>query len=300
MRRSIMIILIVLLSLSILLILSYFHYLTPTDRKSLWQSSSKISYEEKERSYRVVTPQNYQEGVSYPLVVMLHGYRDRGKQIEFYSGMSNLGEEKGFISLYPEGLSRSWNGEFCCGKSWQNNIDDVGFIDTLIDQVERDYRIDSKKLFVAGFSNGGILAQKLVHEKPDKFAGAAVVMSGVGTKEQSLEISNSRTPILFMHGDSDSYVPLNSDSPTRSGFNFTTQQKTIAAWRQAHRCGDTSPQTSQNDVFTKEVYSCQGAPLTSFIYKDTSHQWPQWRIKNLSRAIPDSTRQIWNFWQEEL
>lgn len=299
MRRGTIIISIIFLTLSILLIVSYFYYLTPVDRKSLWQASSTILHGKEERSYRVVTPSSYQEGVDLPLVVMLHGYRDRGKQIEFYSGMSNLGEQESFIALYPEGLSRSWNGDFCCGESRQNSIDDVGFIDTLIDQVAQDYGIDAGKIFVAGFSNGGILAQKLVNERPDRFAGAAIVMSGSGSDDQSLEISNSRTPILFMHGENDTYVPLNENSPTRSGFNFNTRKETIEKWRQTQQCG-TNPQTTQNDIFTKESYSCEESSLVSYIYKDTSHQWPQWRIKNLAQAIPDSTRQIWNFWQEEL
>lgn len=298
MRRGIIITLIIVSSLSILLIVSYFYYLTPVDRKSLWQSNSAISHNSEERSYRVVTPRNYREGTDYPLVVMLHGYRDRGKQIEFYSGMSNLGDQEGFIALYPEGLSRSWNGDFCCGKSRQDGIDDVGFIDTLIERISRDYQINTEKIFVAGFSNGGILAQKLVNERPGRFAGAAVVMSGSGTNEQSLEISSSRTSMLFMHGDSDTYVPLDEDSPVRSGFNFNTQKETVEKWRQAQQC-EATPQTTENDTFTKQAYSCEGSSLVSYIYKDTPHQWPQWRVRNLSQTIPDSTRQIWDFWQEK-
>ena len=298
MRRGRVIVVIALLSISALLVSCYFYFLTPVDRKSIWQSSNSISHDGRERSYRVVTPRNYQQEVDHPLVIMLHGYRDRGKQIEFYSGMSNLAEQENFIALYPEGLSRSWNGDFCCGRAWQNNVDDVGFIETLVEQVTKDYQVDTEKIFVAGFSNGGILAQKLVNERPGKFAGAAIVMSGSGTDQQSLQISSSRTPMLFMHGERDTYVPLNDESPVRSGFNFTTQNETIAEWSQAQRCNPT-PQTTESDTFTKATYECEESTLISYIYKNTPHQWPQWRIKNLTQAIPGSTQLIWDFWQKQ-
>lgn len=298
MKRVVVILLALLAFLLLVLLAVYIFALTSTDRSAILHSKSSLHHDGYERTYRVVTSKRYDNSIDYPLVVMLHGYNDRGVQMQLYSGMSNLGNEKGFISVYPDGLNRSWNGEFCCGNSWKRNVDDVGFISEMIKRIKKDYSIDASRVFVAGYSNGGLLTQKLLNDNPEIFAGGAVVMSGIGSDEGSLDIDSSRAPILFINGENDKYVPLNQQHESKRGFNFTPADTTLDKWKLAYGCTNNAAEIDEEQYYGS-VYTCEESVIARYVFKDTAHAWPQWRLSNPFKQIPESSRLIWDFWVDQ-
>src|SRR4030065_1544353 len=128
----------------IILVLSIFFGL------SSYKSKEKIiKFQNIDRRYRLHIPSNLDGGKSYPLVISLHGLTDVPRIMELYTGCSSQADKKGFFAAYPYGLKakgmlspRSWNSEFCCSFAYQENIDDVGFISALIDEISSNYTID--------------------------------------------------------------------------------------------------------------------------------------------------------------
>jgi dipeptidyl aminopeptidase/acylaminoacyl peptidase len=68
------------------------------------------------RSYLVHVPPSYTGTTPVPLVFDFHGYSQSGQAQMSYSGFRELGDQEGFIVVYPEGVGASWNVNGCCGK----------------------------------------------------------------------------------------------------------------------------------------------------------------------------------------
>ncbi len=267
----------------------FFFILAPSDRKLLFTPVKTVSVQNEERSYRLVNGSNDE---ARPLLIGLHGFHDRAWWMSAYSGLHILADKEDVTLALPSGQKQSWNGKFCCGWASQNDIDDIAFITAMIDDIRKDNAIDSQRIYVVGFSNGGMLAQRLLHERPDLFAAGVSVMSGVGDRETTLDISDAQAPLLLVQGTTDNYVPLN-EQLSSAGFNFLPANDTAEIW--ATHYGLRDKQLQQTDAYDEYTWeSDNNNQLVQRIY-DTSHRWPQWRIWQLPDSVPPSTQEMWNF-----
>jgi len=97
------------------------------------------------------------------------------------SGFSDKADKENFAVVYPNGSGRmgnallTFNAVGCCAYAMRNKVDDVAFISKLIDKLAADYSIDTKRVYVTGFSNGALMTHLLAAELPDKIAAAAPV-----------------------------------------------------------------------------------------------------------------------------
>jgi polyhydroxybutyrate depolymerase len=91
-------------------------------------------------------------------------------------GWSAESDRSGFLTVYPDGSSGSWNAGLCCAPandpvrylpgpgSRVGGRDDVAFLDRVIADVRARYRV--RYVWLAGYSNGGMMAERLVATKP--------------------------------------------------------------------------------------------------------------------------------------
>lgn len=87
----------------------------------------------------------------------------------------------------------------------EESTESMALLIQLIDDLLKDPRIDRGRVYLVGFSMGGYGTWDLLCRRPDIFA-AAIAISGGG--DPSLGIKISRIPVLAIHGDSDSIVPI--------------------------------------------------------------------------------------------
>jgi polyhydroxybutyrate depolymerase len=122
------------------------------------------------RTYLIHVPPGYDAKKPMPLVVVIHGAFDTAAGMETFSGFSELADQKNFLVLYPNGMGlfgwlQHWNAGHCCGKAAEDKIDDVGFLEAAISDVRARLRVDPKRVYVVGFSNGGMMAYRFAAEK---------------------------------------------------------------------------------------------------------------------------------------
>ena len=86
-------------------------------------------------------PIGYNGSSDIPLIVAMHGGFGNAYSIENQSQLSVKADAENFIVVYPEGVTggvfniSSWNAGWCCGYASSSNVDDVGFIDALLDTL---------------------------------------------------------------------------------------------------------------------------------------------------------------------
>ena len=148
-----------------------------------------------EREYYVHVPLSYKGDVDVPVVFMLHGTSGDGLRFYNISGWKEVGEEENLLTVYPSSgkycikedngaikHTTKWNAfpgnwDFCTGET---PLDDIKFLYKIIDELADRYHVDRKRLYIAGFSNGGQMAYRCAFEMSDVFA-AVVESAGKGS-----------------------------------------------------------------------------------------------------------------------
>jgi poly(3-hydroxybutyrate) depolymerase len=138
-----------------------------------------------------------------PLLIVLHGLYLDPATAEASSGLDAVADTRDVALAYPAGFDGSWNAGTCCGDSHAQKIDDVGFLIHVVHLVQQLRPIDLDRVYVAGFSNGGMMALRAVCERPDVFAAAVSVAGSLQTP------CVGRRPVsaMIIHGQRDTTVP---------------------------------------------------------------------------------------------
>jgi poly(hydroxyalkanoate) depolymerase family esterase len=127
--------------------------------------------------YELYVPSSYRAGTAVPLVVALHGCTENADVYRQLSGWDTLAEAKGFIVLFPQ-QSSSRNYENCW--NWFVSADmhrgsgEPAIIAGMVSSVEQKYAVDMHRVYVAGFSAGGAMANVMAATYPDVFAAVGV------------------------------------------------------------------------------------------------------------------------------
>ena len=168
--------------------------------------SESFQHDGIERAYDIVVPETAQ-GVAMPLVLSFPGFTNSSEDQAERSGLAARAPADGFVAVFPqgsdfEGTTPSYfNLETVDDPSL---ADDVGFTAEILDRVEADLCIDRSRIFVSGFSNGGMFAATLGCALNDRVAAVAAV-AGVHLLP---DCRGRPMPIIITHGTADDVVPL--------------------------------------------------------------------------------------------
>jgi len=216
--------------------------------------SKSFTYDAQLRNYRIYIPSSYDGSQPVPLVLALHGMGDTGSNFQGI-GLNQFANTDTFIAVYPNALvdqtfgASGWNaGVGAFGIFVSGDVDDIGFLNALIDTVSNNYSIDSLRVYATGFSIGGFMAQRLACELNDRIAAIASVSGLIGNP---VVCNNVRpTPVLHMHGTSDSTITYNGEFNTPFG-RFKVGQSVdemFSTWETNNECSGTPVETPLPDI----------------------------------------------------
>jgi polyhydroxybutyrate depolymerase len=140
-----------------------------------------------------------------PLLIVLHGLYNDPAAVEAASGLDGVADTEDVALAYPAGFNGSWNAGNCCGDSHAQGIDDVGFLVQVVGVVSQLRKIDLSRVYITGFSNGGMMALRALCDRPDVFAAAVSVAGTLQTP-----CADARpVSAMMLHGLADTTVPYN-------------------------------------------------------------------------------------------
>jgi polyhydroxybutyrate depolymerase len=140
---------------------------------------------------------------SAPLLVSLHGLGGSLRQVEAQQRWSTLAFQQELVVVWGAGHMGSWNAGPCCGNA-AGQVDDLAYLDRLLQVTGALQGIDRRRVHLAGYSNGGMLAYRYACGRPGRVAGILVV---AGTHTAPCTPSGA-TAVLAVHGAQDPTVPL--------------------------------------------------------------------------------------------
>lgn len=274
------------------------------------------------RVYIVHVPEEYDNNSKTPLVIAFHGGGGNAISSPEYFGLNLKSDKEGFIVVYPEGTGKQilwktfavWNAGRCCGSAMRDNVDDVGFIDAMIDKLKAEFNIDEKRVFATGMSNGAQMVYRLACELPDKIAAIAPVGSH-GTFDNCRPARP--VPVLHIQGKVDPCSLYDGGVCGRcvAGFwrkiGIPVQEDTrecisipgyIDGWRTRNGCSEKMNVTFQNKGAICVTYEdCQqNADVTLCTVDGLGHNWPGQKTYGIEACNTNPDGKICNAWKDSV
>ncbi len=247
--------------------------------QSLPGVQSTINVNGKNRTIDVYAPSGM--GENRPMVISAHGM---GQDIAYQKQQSRwdqVADTAKFLVVYPQSDGSTWD--------LGANGADIAFIKAIIKEMSSKYKIDLKRVYMSGFSMGGMLTYSVANNMADQIAACAPV-SGYPIGDMTAKPSR---PIAIIHtnGDNDDVVHY---EPWKGQFNgmYQEQQGAYAqaeAWAKANECDDTPIESVVDGAATRYVWKngkCGVEVCLNKIYG--KGHWP-------SNDKYHSVREIWKF-----
>lgn len=140
---------------------------------------------------------------SSDLVLVFHGSKQNGAKHRDFTGGSY--DRLPATVLYPDGYRGNWNDarRDAFYPARREQVDDVAFVRALVD------RYSPQRVLAAGYSNGGQMVMRLLHEAPGLLSGAVVIGATMLAPADFLfpDAELAPTPVVLVHGTHDPIVP---------------------------------------------------------------------------------------------
>jgi len=233
-------------------------------------------------------PGSTEGGVSpdaLPLVIVVHGLGFDAERMASATTWPTVAASHRVVVAFAEGIDASFNAGSCCGGAVANDIDDVGYLESVIDAVANLYPVDRSRVFLTGHSNGGMMAYRFACERPELLAGAASV---AGTM---LSPCAPGVPVSFLQisGRDDSVVPIEGGESSAQGLGtFPSVVDSVSAMASADGCGP--PAEDRADGTTSTHWDdCAGGTRVAFDVVTAGHEYPE-------QGQYSATERMLDFW----
>jgi len=150
-------------------------------------------------NYLLYLPADYDKTrKTWPLIMFLHGKGERGNNLNAVKNhglpmIIAMGKNFDFIIVSPQ----CPNDLF-----WPEQTDTLI---NLLDEIEKNYRVDTDRVYLTGLSMGGFGTWTLAEEYPQRFAAIAPICGG---SERYVAYRLKNVPVWAFHGAKDKTVPV--------------------------------------------------------------------------------------------
>ena len=232
-----------------------------------------------------------------PLLILLHSASTSGAHQENYMRLGPVARKNGIIYIAPDGMTnpegkRFWNASKSCCNRYKQEVDDVAYINSLIDEINAKTPVDPKRIYLIGHSNGAFMSFAFAC-KTNKVA-AIVAIAGAMDVEPDCTPS---TPVslLNIHGTADKTIKL--DGGVMNDNPYTSAKSTVTRIALANKC-------SYPEITKKDFEPTIKGPETTVInYTCETHTHLQfWKIAKGSHSpkLPiDFAEQVISFFLKQ-
>lgn len=258
------------------------------------------------RTCVVHLPPSYDGKRPLPLLIAFHGAGGTGKG--FIGEFIALADQHGFIAACPDGIvgkNRGWNALF--GKpipggdgAQVDDVDDVGFVRSLIDQLHKSYQTDPSRVFVCGHSAGAYMSYRVAIDLGDRIAAAGVVNGSMGIrlldgKPSVPDVRRPVAPVSIIHicGAKDNTVKFAGFQTAR--VLAKSVPGCIEHFVKADGCATPGKETRDAErAVTRTLYTGgkNGTEVKLVVVENGNHNWPD------AKQGLATTRELWDFFSK--
>jgi len=260
--------------------------------------SHNIVHDGLDREYHIYIPVSYDGATSVPLLFVFHGYGGNARDLMRWGDMRSVADTAGFILIVPQGYkdhrgSPHWNvGSWTIGST----VDDIGFIEKIINRTSDEFNLDLKRVYSYGHSNGGYFSFELACHLGNKIAAIGSIGGTMSTESYDSCEPSHNTSVITVHGTSDPIVYYTGGRP----YNSKSQVETLRYWVDFNNINISPeiievPDSDKNDGSQVELYKYDGGTNGTSVHHfkviNGGHSWPG-RYGNMDII---ATSEIWKF-----
>ena len=293
----------------------------------------QLRYAGRDRKYYLHVPRNYGPaderpalveplkgggGAEVPLLIALHGEDSSARELARVSRFQPLSAQDGFILVYPEADGHGWNDKADSGKGRGDPADDVGFLASLVAELSEKYRVDQRRIYLVGSSQGALMAMRAVCELPGLFAAVATVNGSLPVAIAEGCSSLRPISVAMVNGTADGIVPfddrvrhkvrreLGDLIPAEGAARFFARLNGCVDRPHVYR--ERNVDIATGDRVHRAVYGdCRSnKQVHLFIIDNGGHRWPEPNAGALTRLLggkmgaanafqPDISQFLWEF-----
>lgn len=250
----------------------------------LWRGTEagveRIEHQRQSRPYLVIRPQG--PASEAPALVFLHGNAGTPQGMASQVGAAALVATRQVVAVLPEALDQRWSED----PADPRGIDDVGLLTALALQLQATPGIDDRRLYLAGFSNGGAMVQRYACANPAGFAAYGVVSAVLRPVIAANCASSPARPIAYILGTLDPIVAFEGIA------GLSSARSSVDHWVQAQGCGREVRESLPNsalDGTTTDLFrypACTGGHEIRFYRVNAGgHAWPGSDFEDLNSNL---------------
>ena len=262
--------------------------------------TGNFTYNGVARSYQIYVPAAYVPGTAVPLVLNLHGYGSNNTQQMAYANFKPIADTANFLILAPLGTADG-TGTTHWNANWGTGVDDIGFINALLDTISANYSINQDRIYSTGMSNGGFMSLTLAGQLDNRIAAVASVTGTMSILQIPANTVTRPVPVMQIHGTLDPTVNYNGSA------SFLSVDAVLNYWIGHNNCNPTPvftplPDSNTGDGCTAELYEYLGGDNGSEVihYKiiGGAHTWPGAFPIGVTNQDLNGCEVIWQFFSK--
>ncbi|MEL6650920.1 MAG: T9SS type A sorting domain-containing protein, partial [Bacteroidota bacterium] len=231
------------------------------------------------------------------------GYGSNAMEQMFYGDFRPIADTAGFAIVHPLGTrdflqTTHWN------VGWGgSNVDDLSFVNALLDSMITHYKITPNRIYSTGMSNGGFMSHLLACELSPRIAAIASVTGSMADSKLASCDPQRPVPVMQIHGTADMVVPYAGQPPLMAPIDSV-----VAFWVGHNECDPNPtitdlPDISPNDGSTAQLIEYQegDGSLKVQLYKiaNGGHTWPNNQFVPAGTNYDfDASKVIWEFFAQ--
>lgn len=228
-----------------------------------------------ERPAELLLPDNYSQAVATPLLINLHGYTGTGPSQSAYTFLQEAAFKSGVAYIAPTGSEDSfgstyWNATKACCDFNKSGVNDVAYIDSLIEKSIKAANIDPSRVYLFGHSNGHFMAYAYLCSGTRKIAAVAGLAGAMDPDPALCKAAPNN--ILHIHGEKDGTILYAGGA--LFGNSYTSAAATVGQWKTINQC--TSEKSSPLELLT----SIEGSDTSASIFDCGAGSLQFWSIPN--------------------
>ncbi|MFE3192676.1 alpha/beta hydrolase family esterase [Nocardia sp. NPDC059240] len=252
-----------------------------------------------------------------PIVLVLHGNQSGMGELPTeplmyeWTSFARHADEWGIAVAYPLGWDGCWADGRGVTAADAEGIDDVAFLNAVIDWCAEEFDTDGDRAIVTGISNGAFMAHRMAIEAGDRVAVFAAVAGGLPEALADLRPGYAVSGLL-MNGDVDPVVPITGGFSRHRGPDGEMRGGTAGLaesarhWRAIDGCGEVGdPVTTEGSHRILAAGGVGGTAVLEWTVFGGGHTWPGTPVPEQFAGTPasavslefDAAEEIWRFAQ---
>jgi polyhydroxybutyrate depolymerase len=248
--------------------------------------SHAVVHNDTNRGYRIYVPESVKaKGGAAPLVLVLQG-AGPGIDIMDLTRIADVAEREGFVAAFPRPVGDLWN-DGTLKVLGPNGSRDVSFLRHVVADIDAKVaRVDRRRIYAIGLSNGGMMSLRLACEAADLVAGVAAVAAAMPAALADDCRPSTPVSVLVVNGTDDPLIPYRGGAVRflrvmNMGEVLPTDDS-VALWARLNGCGTPTPAVTLPDRDSRDdsravqidYTGCRGARVRLIRIEGGGHTWP--------------------------